>query len=209
MAVCPRRFYQANFFDDVIDHCWPGTRPENPRLSGEIAMKGFGRVDFVIADIDPETDAVKEFVSVEMQAVDITGSYMPAYQAVLNNQDDCIATVGINWKNVQKRYINQLVEKGFYHHIWQSRIVAVLQKPLYERMRTNLQFDEIKAGGTNNPITFMLYDFVPDPEREGGHVLQFDSAVSTSHNSLMNSSLYQKVPSKSAFTDRVKSNLNR
>ena len=172
-------------------------------------MPGFGRVDFVIADIDPETSIVKEFVSIEMQAVDISGSYMPAYEAVLNNEPECTASVGINWKNVQKRYVNQLVEKGFYHHIWQSRIVAVLQKPLYERLRANMQFDELPASGTNSPITFLLYDFVPDPEREEGHALQFDSVVSTSHTSLMNASLYQTVPSRDAFTDRVKANLDR
>ena len=85
VCTCPKRFFEVNFFEDVIANCWVGPKPTNPRISHEVKMSGFGQVDFVIADIDPHTAAVKDFVSVELQAVDITGSVEPAYNALVSN----------------------------------------------------------------------------------------------------------------------------
>jgi len=69
-------------------------------------MAGFGQVDFVIADIDTELGTVREFISIELQAVDITGSVEPAYQAAINRQAlDARPSHGFNWANVRKRYI--------------------------------------------------------------------------------------------------------
>jgi hypothetical protein len=84
MCVCPKRFFQADFKQKIIEICWPGELPENPVLVHEIKMENFGNVDFVIADIDANKNRVKQFLSVEMQAVDITGLVEPAYQAVVN-----------------------------------------------------------------------------------------------------------------------------
>lgn len=67
-------------------------------------MAKFGQVDFTIADIDPRTGDVGKFVSVELQAVDITGSYEPAYSAIINREPDVRQTMnyGFNWANVRK-----------------------------------------------------------------------------------------------------------
>ena len=107
-------------------------------------MEGFGSVDFVVADIDPETNHVRNFVSAELQAVDITGSVETAYTAVLHSQILGVRpSYGINWANVRKRYISQLIAKGFFHHHWKTRMVAILQTPLYERFRKYIEFDEM------------------------------------------------------------------
>lgn len=129
VCICPKRFFEADLINDVLQHCWVGDPPVNPQLAHEIQMAGFGKVDFVIADIDQQTGAVGKFVSVELQAVDITGSYEPAYSAIIFREPIVTARMrfGFNWANVRKRFISQLITKGFYHHHWQSRIVAVLQ----------------------------------------------------------------------------------
>jgi hypothetical protein len=173
-------------------------------------MAGFGNVDFVIADLAEDTGLVREFVSVEMQAVDITGSVMPAYEAALLGKSEIPGKLsyGINWANVRKRYISQLIAKGFYHHHWGTRIVAVLQEPLYERLRQDIQFDELAPDTGGNTIIFMLYDFVEDPGREGAYNLRLRRAVGTSHNSLMMASMYQQVPSKEDFCRRIMANLD-
>ena len=75
--VCPKRFYAVDFLSEVIEHCWPGEKPTNPRFAPEVKMAGFGNVDFVIADVD-SGGAVTKFLSVELQAIDITGSACPS-----------------------------------------------------------------------------------------------------------------------------------
>jgi hypothetical protein len=174
-------------------------------VAREIKMAGFGNVDFVIADLAENTGQVREFVSVEMQAVDITGSVIPAYEAIVGNTSDIEGRLsyGINWANVRKRYVSQLIAKGFYHHHWGTRIVAVLQAPLYERLRQDIQFDELDPATGSNTIIFLLYDFIEDGEREGVFRLRFQRAVGTSHNSLMMASMYRQVPSKEDFCQRI------
>jgi len=140
---------------------------------------------------------------------DTTGTFEPAYQAVLNSQPIVDVTYGINWANVRKRFITQLINKAFYHYHWGMRIVAVLQTPLYNRLRDDIRFDELPPNQGGNTIIFMLYDYRPDPSRPGAYVLELDRVVGTSHNSLMTASLYQLVPSKEAFHARILANLAR
>lgn len=209
MSVCPKRFYQVDFFNDVIEHCWPNTEgPTNPRVVSEIQMAGFGNVDFVIADLNEQENEVVDFVSVEMQAVDITGSVEPAYQGIINSQGLVDVSYGINWANVRKRYVTQLVTKGFFHHHWNSRIVAVLQTRLYDYMRQHINFDELPPNTGGNTVVFMLYDFQPK-DGEEGHSLVLDRVVGTSHNSLMMGAMYQAIPDKSEFCNKIIRGLSR
>jgi len=49
-------------------------------------MAGFGKVDLVIADVD-DAGAVSQFVRVALEAVDVTGSVVPAYEGIINSAD--------------------------------------------------------------------------------------------------------------------------
>ena len=107
--VCPKRFYAVDFLTEVIEHCWPGDKPKNPQIAREVKMAGFGNVDFVIADVKNDNE-IDQFLSVELQAIDITGSAFPAYQALRAGQDlDKRPTYNFNWDNVYKRYVTQLI----------------------------------------------------------------------------------------------------
>ena len=200
ITVCPKRFLENDLMADVVAHCWPGKPPKNPRFAHEIRMAPFGQVDMVVADYNAQAHSIREFVSVELQAVDITGSVEPAYSALLNSEPEVRAKYGLNWANVRKRYIDQLVAKCFYHHQWNTRVVAVMQSPLYDYFRTHMQFDEIAPGSGTVDVAFLLYDYV---EGDVHHSLVFDRVVGTSHNSLMLSTLYQKTPPKADFERRI------
>lgn len=209
-CVCPKRFFQADLVSDVLKHCWPGTPPAAPQVAYEVQMKGFGMVDLVIAELDA-TGTVKAFVSVELQAVDITGSVEPAYQALIgNSQIESRISYGLNWANVRKRYVSQLISKGFYHHHWGSKIVSVVQEPLYKSFRDYIPFDELDPKSGTSNVVFMLYDFQDDAERGTPHRrLSFTRAVGTSHSSLMNGALYRTPPDRSVFCQRILERLNR
>lgn len=206
ICACPKRFFGAELVEDVLENCWPGERPRDYRIAYEVQMKGFGNVDFVIADIDPLTNTVRNFVSVELQAVDTTGSVQLAYSAVLNNRQlDGRPGYGMNWGNVRKRYISQLVAKGYFHHLWGTRIVAVLQTALYTKIRDYVAFDEMTVNSNTN-IIFMLYDFTQN-SAGGGHGLELARVVGTSHSSLMTGTLYRLPPPRGSFCDRIIANL--
>ena len=212
MCVCPKRFYQTDFKQKIIDVCWPGEHPQNPIIVHEVKMENFGNVDFVIADIDNEEKHVKQFISVELQAVDITGSVEPAYQAIINCEQTMVKdfSYGINWENVRKRYITQLINKGFFHHHWQSKIIAVIQLALYKNLREKIKFDELDPKSDTSNIVFILYDFEKIENSDSYYYdITYKKAIGTSHSSLMNAAIYKTPPSKEKFEKRILSVLHK
>lgn len=53
-----------------------------------------------------------EFTALEVQTTDTTGNYRGAREALLNDRSLKDETVGLNWENVSKRIILQLIYKG-------------------------------------------------------------------------------------------------
>lgn len=208
--VCPKRFYAVDFLTDVIEHCWPGEKPKNPMVAPEVKMAGFGNVDFVIADVQDDGE-VDQFLSVELQAIDITGSVFKAYQGLRAGADlEKRPTFGLNWDNVYKRYITQLIRKGYFHHHWKSKIVAVIPEQVYQYIVGRADFirsPDVKSAQVN--IIFMTYRLEHDPTRPGEYRPQLVTVEGTSHSSLQNAILYKDAPLKEAFCTQIKRSLVR
>lgn len=209
--VCPKRFYAVDFLTEVIEHCWPGDKPKNPQIAREVKMAGFGNVDFVIADVKNDSE-IDQFLSVELQAIDITGSAFPAYQALRAGQDlDKRPTYNFNWDNVYKRYVTQLIRKGYFHHHWKSKIVAVIPEQVYKYIIGRAGFmktNDVKNDPQVN-IIFMTYRLEKDPTRPGEYRPQLVTVEGTSHTNLQNAILYKEPPQRDAFTTQIKSSLVR
>ena len=173
-------------------------------------MTGFGNVDFVIADV-AQDGGIREFLSVELQAVDIGGSVMPAYKALRSNQDlDQRPKYSMNFGNVYKRYVTQLIRKGYSHHHWGTKLVAVMQDVFYEYIRDWAQFmliDDVQQNTVN--IIFMAYRYEDDPAQRGAKRLVLDTVKGTSHADLQQAVLYKRAPSRDAFCDKIKRSLER
>ena len=210
MCVCPKRFFSVDFLTDVIRHCWQGDPPANPQIASEVKMKDFGNVDFVIADVE-QNGAIAEFLSVELQAIDITGSVMPAYRALrAGEQLDRRPKYGLNWANVYKRYITQLIRKGYFHHHWGTKIVAVMQDVVYDYICNWADFmrsTEVQSDSVN--IVFMAYRFEDDPTEVGTQRLVLDKVEGTSHANLQQAVLYKAAPSRQTFCERIQRSLRR
>jgi len=203
IAVCPRRLYAADIYNDVIANCWIGEKPQNPIIVHEIKMGSVGNVDMVIADLSADKKRVENFISIELQAIDITGSYEPAYSAiVLNTELDSRPTYNFNYKNVQKRFITQLIDKGFYHHHWGTKIIAVVQDIIYDNLIGQIDFPEVNIERSN--IIFMQYSMVLVETSEGKqYELKLKGVTGTTHNDLMMSSIYKTPPPKNDFCKRI------
>ncbi|WP_158264418.1 NotI family restriction endonuclease [Nitratireductor sp. StC3] len=208
--VCPKRFYAVDFLKEVVEHCWPGEKPKSPQVAPEVKMTGFGNVDFVIADVQDDGE-IGQFLSVELQAIDITGSAFKAYEALRAGEDlDERPTYGFNWDNVYKRYITQLIRKGYFHHHWKSKIVAVIPEQVYRYIVGRADFmrsSDVKETQVN--IIFMTYRLENDPSRPGEYRPQLVTVEGTSHSNLQNAILYKEAPKRDMFTTQIKKSLVR
>jgi hypothetical protein len=205
VCLCPKRFFEAEILPEVVNRCWPGPPPENPQYVHEIKMSQFGNVDFVVADI--KDGKVLQFVSVETQAIDITGSLYPAYEALTSNQMlDHPPSFGLNYANVYKRYVTQLIGKGYFHHHWQTKIVSVVQDIVFDDIQKRTNFPSIPLAQAN--IVFMSYRFEFD-QVEARFKPILDKVVGTHHSNLQNAVLYQTPPSREKFCERIELQLKK
>jgi len=210
IAVCPKRFHQVDFLHDVLAHCWPFDPPTNPVIAPEVKMKGIGNVDFVIADEKPD-GSIGSFLSVELQAIDITGSVYPAYEALrANDQLPKRPTYGFNWDNVYKRYITQLVRKGYFHHHWGTKIVAVIQDQIYQTMINKADFMRIEnIADSQVNIIFLTYIFEDDPNIPGQFRPRVARVEGTNHAGLQQAILYTQAPAAGEFKERIANSIAR
>ncbi len=208
--MCPKRFNQVDFLSDVVKHCWPGNPPVNPKVAREVKMTGFGNVDFVVADVDEE-GGIGQFLSVELQAIDITGTVGDAYSAMREvRQMETKKSYGLNFDNVYKRYITQLIRKGYFHHHWGTKIVAVMQDVLYEYVRAKAEFmrtRDVRDSTVN--IIFMSYSYEDDPENPGGKRFALSEVEGTSHSNLQQAVLYTEAPERKKFCQQISKALSR
>ena len=90
----------------VFGHGWGGEL-RLPQREGT----GSYFVDWVLARLDANGELV-EFTAIEVQTIDTTGNYRDARQALEDGREIVPCTVGLNWENVSKRIIPQLIYKG-------------------------------------------------------------------------------------------------
>lgn len=138
---------------------------------GELRLpqrKGTGAyfVDWVLARLDGHGDLV-EFTAIEVQTIDTTGNYQTARKALINSREVVSDTVGLNWENVNKRIIPQLIYKGQVlqrEDLCKSGLFFVSPKPVYNRVLERLGGKEKIPSFPYQPasIHFIAYD-VPSP----------------------------------------------
>jgi hypothetical protein len=139
-------------------------------------------VDWVLARVGPGNELL-EFVAVELQTMDTTGSYeaeIVSYNKGMNPEK--ASTAGINWENVSKRILPQIIYKG---HVLRREpkctkgLFFVCPRPVYERIKTRLggSFQEYhpQAGA----LTFRWYDVSPDQTSGVQSPLEFHGQLTT------------------------------
>jgi hypothetical protein len=145
-------------------------QPQVP--DGSEAAGGF-YIDYILARLDENGD-LAEFTAVEVQTIDTTGSYREQSDAYFEGHPFTDArgitpgwsNAGLNWANVSKRILPQLIYKGYV--LRREKLcgkglfficpTAVLTK-VRARLGTKLLEYPIAAG----TITFQAYDLGPDP----------------------------------------------
>lgn len=131
-------------------------------------------VDWVLVLLDGQGQ-IREFTAVEVQTVDTTGNYHASRQALEEGRGMVRSTVGINWENVSKRIIPQLIYKGQVlqrEDLCRAGLYFVCPDPVYDRVLRRLGGTERIPAFPSQPasIHFVSYDYDPAATVENGRI---------------------------------------
>ena len=157
----------------VFGHGWGGELPL-PKRQG----RGSYYVDWILARLDGNGELV-EFTAIEVQTIDTTGTYQNARRALIGHHTIEKDTVGLNWENVSKRIIPQIIYKGQVlqrEELCRSGLYFVCPKPVYDRVLERLGGKEKLPQFPTQPaaIHFVAYDYLMDKPLEDGKIRLLD-----------------------------------
>lgn len=185
VICCPNRMYAESYkvLLDVAQACF-GSEARLCRTSDQMQGDGndvhvFGKrwgkelrlptrgkggsyfVDWILALVDGKRN-LKEFVAVEVQTMDTTGSYEAEVNAYYKGQVPLAASkAGINWENVSKRILPQIIYKGHVlrrEPLCTKGLFFICPTPVYHRILTRLGGKLEDYHPQAGSLTFRWYD---------------------------------------------------
>ena len=143
----------------VFGHGWGGEL-RLPQREGT----GSYFVDWVLARLNDMGELV-EFTAIEVQTIDTTGNYRNAREALDARREIVDCTVGLNWENVSKRIIPQLIYKGQVlqrEDLCRTGLFFVCPQPVFDRVLTRLGGRDKLPHFPTQPasIHFVSYDYL-------------------------------------------------
>lgn len=167
VIICPVRFREdwtiisdaASFFFDDME-TW--THVGEVRLKDR-NDKSAGNIDYVLVSYD-DKGRVKDFGSLEVQAVYISGNLTGPFTAYLENPKP-----DFKWINPlkcpkpdylsssRKRLIPQIIAKGTILKQWSKKQAVALQTSFYETLPTLPEYSKDESD-----FAFFLYDLIPE-----------------------------------------------
>lgn len=209
LVICPNRLYANNYgiIRRVAEDAFGAAMPMylfdeyvEKRLSRGPCVVALGTysgkevrvgrslsMDWVLVLLHDHT--LTEYAGIEVQSIDITGNYRDAWYAYRNlSRDSVLTTVpssqhGLNWANVHKRLIPQLIRKGTIYassSLVKKGLYFVLPDPVYQKFEDLLGVmpeREVVDQNTLTVFTYNLGDHVPPGEiraLEPARTMRFD-----------------------------------
>lgn len=170
VIICPFRLLERKqIFMDCI-HLLTAHEPGNElHILSEIKIPG-GNVDYFLVSTDSNRK-VKDFVGIELQTLDTTGTVWPERQRFLKEQGfetkdvitDSKKPFGMNWKMTAKTILVQIHHKIHTFEHLNKHLVLVTQDCLLDYIKQEFTFSEV----SDNPkigdsMHFHSYDLIDD-----------------------------------------------
>ena len=182
MVICPYRLLErSQIFVDCL-HLLAAHEPGNAlHVVPEVSVPG-GSVDYFVTSVRDQR--VVDFVGVELQTMDTTGSVWPARQRFLDTASPSevaeertpIRRYGMNWKMTAKTILVQLHHKIRTFSAINRHLVLVTQDDLLDYLRTNFDFDHVVEASRADAMHFHSYSFL---ETDGRYDLRLERRLST------------------------------
>lgn len=247
VIVCPDRLYADDFrlLREVLDETFgSGTRLIGPNevkstQGEENRVVAFGRrwgkelrvpknadnkggysADWILARIDAKA-TLQEFVPIEVQTMDTTGSYqiewcrlfgIEAPESVKKKVKKGKSS-NINWENVNKRIIPQLLTKGNVfgrEPLCTKGLFFICPAPVYDRLMARLGSKLSSWPMRSGALTFRWYSLEPQNALGEIRPLRLDGQFTTTVENLkeaFNSTL--NLPSMGVMGNRIQIELER
>lgn len=163
IMICPFRLLERRqIFTDCI-HLLALHQPGNElHVVPELNVPG-GSVDYCLASV--RGDRVVDFVGVELQTLDTTGTVWPERQRFLHEHGIRVTKAartsrkpfGLNWKMTAKTILVQLHHKvQTFQHV-SKHLVLVAQDLLFAYMQKEFSFSHVEQARLGDPMHFHLY----------------------------------------------------
>lgn len=164
LVICPNRLLSGG---RVILDCMRYLRSYGPRddlhVVPEVTIPG-GSVDYFLVSVGG--GSVKDFVGIELQALDTTGTVWPARQRFLEkvglaeHAEGGASTrrYGMNWKMTAKTTLVQLHHKVRTFETLGRQLVLVLQDELLGYLQREFTFGHVGHASDNDPMQFHAYN---------------------------------------------------
>lgn len=206
IIICSFRLLEHNqIFIDCL-HLLTMHEPGNELyLVPEVQIPG-GHVDYFL--VSAKDRKVKDFIGIELQTMDTTGTVWPERQGFLKERGIEVdfedlkrkKAFGMNWKMTLKTILIQMHHKSETFEHLNKHLVLIIQKPLYEHMKSDFNFEGIEGVRLGDPVHIHSYNFVKDGNKLG---LTLDVRVSTDSAGIANC-LGLNAESKVELQDLIK-----
>jgi len=164
IIICPYRLLERKqIFTDCL-HLLTTHEPGNElHIVSEISIPG-GNVDYFLLSVHDRK--VKDFVGIELQTLDTTGTVWPFRQRYLTSKNiDVLETettskksFGMNWKMTAKTTLVQLHHKiETFEHV-NKHLVLAIQNDLLEYMGRAFSFDHVTDARVGDSMHFHAYE---------------------------------------------------
>lgn len=182
VIICPNRLLERKqVFTDCV-HLLTLHEPGNEfHVVPEVSIPG-GSVDYFL--VSAKSGKVRDFVAIEFQTLDTTGTIWPERQRALKslglstrpNDVQSAKGFGMNWKMTAKTILMQLHHKVQTFEHLDKHLVLVVQNHLLHYMRTEFDFAHLGNPRIGEAMHFHSYQL-----NESGGVwrLELESRVST------------------------------
>jgi hypothetical protein len=151
--ICPERIANAETLDQIAQKVLG--KQTGYYLLKEVSLGKIGKLDFVVVEV--ENDSISKFFGIERVALDTTntGEIVKAADDFFKGEMKESYDYGINWKNVIKRTIPQIIAKGVVFEAWNAYIVWIMQDVLYDYLVKNYGL-HLQDGFPEKPSTVLF-----------------------------------------------------
>ncbi len=187
VMICPNRLLERKqiFFDCL--HLLTLHEPGNElHVVQEVAIPG-GSVDYFL--VSARGNRVVDFVAIELQTLDTTGTVWPARQQILREKDISAEydvgdnrSYGMNWKMTAKTILVQMNHKIHTLENLNKHLVLVIQDHLLEYMQREFKFDHIGNSRLGDTAQFHIYSL--ENQQNATLRLNLSSRLSTDSNGI-------------------------
>jgi hypothetical protein len=206
IALSPRRFLQDNIvFYDIADHYF-GTRGDL-LVFPEVSIPGarnLGIFDYVMVKHKPLSSEIEDFVAIEFQTGQTTGtgSLVEAFQDFMQGKTihGLSYGFGLNLADIWKRAFIQILTKGIVMERWGHKIYWVAQEPIYQDFLDRYRLHGMAYDRGDNTV-FLIYDLKRQGDEYQLHRTRIESSTVDDLFEAFRTNL--EVPPKRAFVERL------